>query len=280
MEQPMMKCRFSTPRILNITQYVLQTALLCVLSLSSARAQTNCLTPPSGLVSWWPGDGNANDIISGNNGTLTNGAAFGAGEVGQTFDLGSNHAAVVVGNPANLHLQDFTIETWIKRSSATIASTDPTALGSALIFGYGSQGYDFAMHFDGQLAISKVGVSEATGGAFVTDTNWHHVAVTKLGTTVVFYVDGVGHSTSYAATFQFIFPAAVGARPDTLNGANNDSFFGAIDELSIYNRALTAGEIQAIFAAGSAGKCPPNLPPIALCQDVTVSAGADCQANV
>src|SRR5207245_1589335 len=36
---------------------------------------------PFGLVSWWPGDGNANDVVDGNNGTLLNGAAFGAGEV-------------------------------------------------------------------------------------------------------------------------------------------------------------------------------------------------------
>src|SRR5574340_860172 len=33
---------------------------------------------------------------------------------------------------------------------------------------------------------------------------------------------------------------------------------GEIDEVSIYNRALTAAEIQAILAAGSAGKCPPS----------------------
>ena len=28
----------------------------------AAKSGTNCVTPPSGLVSWWPGDGNANDI--------------------------------------------------------------------------------------------------------------------------------------------------------------------------------------------------------------------------
>ena len=42
---------------------------------------------PFGLVSWWPGDGNANDVVSGNNGALQNGASFGAGEVGQAFSF-------------------------------------------------------------------------------------------------------------------------------------------------------------------------------------------------
>ncbi len=45
-------------------------------------AQT-CVQPPAGLVSWWPGDGNAKDIISGNDGTLVNGATFATGKVGQ-----------------------------------------------------------------------------------------------------------------------------------------------------------------------------------------------------
>jgi len=35
-----------------------------------------CVSPPPDLVSWWPGDGNALDIQSGNNGTLQNGATF------------------------------------------------------------------------------------------------------------------------------------------------------------------------------------------------------------
>ena len=46
---------------------------------------------------------------------------------------------------------------------------------------------------------------------------------------------------------------------------------GVIDEVEIYNRALSAAEIQAIFNAGCAGKCK-NQPPVAQCQNVTVLA--------
>ena len=44
-----------------------------------------CVPPPSGIVAWLPGDGNANDIIGGNNGTLEAGVTFAPGEVGQAF---------------------------------------------------------------------------------------------------------------------------------------------------------------------------------------------------
>src|ERR1051326_1464477 len=51
---------------------------LCVIvAQSSVRA--DCVPPPTGLVSWWPGDGNADDIVRGNNGALQNGATFTAG---------------------------------------------------------------------------------------------------------------------------------------------------------------------------------------------------------
>lgn len=44
-----------------------------------------CTPPPSGLVSWWPGDGDANDFADGNHGTLRNGATFDSGLVGQAL---------------------------------------------------------------------------------------------------------------------------------------------------------------------------------------------------
>ena len=88
----------------------------------------------------------------------------------------------------------------------------------------------------------------------VTDTAWHHIAVTKNGTNVVFYIDGNGYTSApYNDTFVFSGEAAIGGYSS--DGAYYESFYGSIDELSIYNRALSASEIQAIYNAGSAGKC-------------------------
>ena len=42
-----------------------------------------CVRPGSGLLGWWPGEGNANDSVGAHNGTLPNGVAFVASEVGQ-----------------------------------------------------------------------------------------------------------------------------------------------------------------------------------------------------
>jgi hypothetical protein len=74
------------------------------------------------LISWWRGEGNANDAVTGNNGVVVGNAGYGSGRVGQGFVFDGNGDAVQVGNPANLRLQNMTIEAWIKRESASVIS--------------------------------------------------------------------------------------------------------------------------------------------------------------
>jgi hypothetical protein len=225
---------------------------------------------PPGLVAWWPANGNAVDVVGGNNGTLTNGATYGPGEVAQAFNINGNHAGVFIGNPAALQLQNFTIEAWVQRGTLAKVSNDPNANGgAAALFYFGSQGYGMGMHTDGTISLTKIDVNDVNDGAQgarVTDLNWHHVAVTKSGATVSFYIDGVAFpSTNDPVTFQFTTPAAIGVRGDLINAnnGNNDSFAGSIDELAIYDRALTPTEIQSIYAAGAAGKYIPPATPVA-----------------
>src|SRR2546423_3558625 len=59
-------------------------AVLGLLATNQAVEQT-CAPPPPDIVSWWPGDGDANDIQGSNDGTLQNGAPFAAGIVGQAL---------------------------------------------------------------------------------------------------------------------------------------------------------------------------------------------------
>jgi hypothetical protein len=208
-----------------------------------------CIPPPAGIVSWWKAEGNALDHAGTNHGTLQGQTAYGPGRVGQGFTLDGSGDGVRVGNPAELRLQNFTIEGWIKRGNVLRASSNP---GGGSIFAYGHGGYSLGMFDNGVLFFSRVGVSYVGSSVAITDTNFHHVAVTKAGTTVVFYIDGTPHAApSYSASFTFSTPAAIGARGDNL--AN--SFLGMVDEISVYNRALSVAEIQAIHSTGGSGKC-------------------------
>lgn len=220
--------------------------VLVIVLFAGHAASQECVEPPEGLVSWWPGDEDADDIQSGNDGELRNGASFGPGMVGEAFLLdGVDDHVLIIDNPANLQLQDFTIDAWVKPDTLFFPE-------NVHILAYGPGGYAMGITPDPEreLFLDKVRFERVTASTFPADTDWHHVAVSKSDNNVVLYLDGVAFSTErFIPDLFFTSDLAIGSSlPD-------GSFPGLIDEVEVYNRALSASEIQAIFNAGSAGKC-------------------------
>jgi hypothetical protein len=212
-----------------------------------------CETAPVSLAGWWSGDGHCFDLSANHNhGTAAGVVDFVPGKTGLAFRLGAAASGIVLGSPPSLQLQDFTIEAWVKRSSVSEASYDHAGSGQFLACGPG--GYVFGIRDAGTILLAKAGVLALDSHLVVTDTNYHHVAVTKLGSTVVFYVDGVADPVAgFPLTFEFAGPVAIGSYPS--GGSLTMTFLGQIDELAVYSRNLSADEIASLYAAGNAGKC-------------------------
>ena len=222
-------------------------AILC----HSAFAQ-NCVPPPSGLLSWWNGEGNTFDVMGTNNGTVLNGAGYGPGMVGEAFSFTGVYEAIDIGYATNLQIQNFSIEAWVRRFSSSVLTLDNNSAHDGGILSYGGAGYGFAIYNDNRLVLTKIYDSGAWSSRTITDTNFHHIAVTKTNSAVTFYIDGTNAGTaSYNPGFTFSTHCNIGAIGDF----QEESFYGAIDEVAAYNRALTSEEIQGIYLAGSAGKC-------------------------
>jgi len=198
---------------------------------------------PSGLVALWSGEGNTRETLSGNVGTLLGTTSFQPGKVGSAFAFHGKNDLVMVGNPSSLQLQDFTIVAWVKRSDASVVSYG--SYGNGIIFGYGQGGYGLYLDPAGRPVLSRIGIDETMPETVISDTAFHHLAVTKSGSTVVFYIDGQAWSApAYDPGFVFSTVAAIGARGDNLD----NSYFGLIDEVGVFNRALSAEEIQNLYA--------------------------------
>src|SRR5689334_765431 len=148
--------------------------LLCLSCLNRELHAQSFVPARDGLVGWWRGQSDRVAEQNGNNGTLLGDTTYAPGMVGQAFTFDGNRDGVLVGNPASLQLQDFTIEAWVKRSSTSQVSAS-SIFGQ--IVGYGSGGYVFGFFNDGHLFLSENGVSSVSSTGVITDTNWHHVAV-------------------------------------------------------------------------------------------------------
>ena len=233
-------------------------------------APPSCVTAPSNLVSWWRAETNAWDQVGGNNGSLSNNVVFADGIVGQGFGFNGTGSVVRIGNATNLQLQNFTIETWVRRASASVVSLNGN--GTGYLFSFDNGGYGLSLDSGGHPMLSRVGVSSTTSTGSINDTVPHHIVVTKSGSTVIFYIDGIAYgAASYNPGFSFSGSFWVGGL-----GANF-TFYGIIDELSVYNRALAATEIQDIFAASISGKCPLPFQPFIILQPTnqTVLVGSN-----
>lgn len=215
-----------------------------------------CSLAPTGLISWWRGEGMASDQLGGNDGVLEGDTSFDFAEVQRGFVLDGRGDGVRVGTQANLHLQDFTIEAWIRRGSTARVSygTD----GGGFIFGYGNGGYAFYLGGNAHLFLVKFGGGSVASAQSIDNQSFHHVAVSKSVNVVKFYIDGLLDSTALLGeTFTFQTAAAIGVQPDNLD----NGFLGTIDEVAVYSRELTATEIQALYMAGVSGKCLTGAPP-------------------
>ena len=85
--------------------------------LSVPQSTPSCVPPPADLVSWWRGEGNANDSVGTNNGTAIGGVSYTNGEVGQAFQLDGTSGYVDVPASGSLNVgtnSGLTIEGWIK----------------------------------------------------------------------------------------------------------------------------------------------------------------------
>jgi hypothetical protein len=91
----------SSPLVKSLSHLSWLLVALCSLN-SSVFAQT-CVPPPAGLVSWWPGEGNAQDITGPNDGTLQGGTTF-EGIVGQAFRFDGTNDYIRVRHHPSLNL--------------------------------------------------------------------------------------------------------------------------------------------------------------------------------
>jgi uncharacterized delta-60 repeat protein len=234
-----------------------------------------CSGVPDGIISWWPGEGNAQDIVGHYDGAQQNGATFGAGMVGQAFSLDGIDDAIVVNNDAALNPFSITVEAWVKPSSLPAGSIADvvTKWGfDATVDSYflGLLNSGGVVKVLGGIGDGATGDSGFSGGT-VTLNAWNHIAMTYDAASGLNRLYLNGASVSQRVRAHGIYPTTSRVFIGREDSNNHRFFSGLIDEPTIYSRALTDAEILAIYNAGGNGKCD-SAPTISI-DDVTAVEG-------
>jgi RHS repeat-associated protein len=221
----------------------------------------NSVSAPSGLVAWWPGNGDTQERVSGNNDIdfLPRGPAYAAGLVslGFTFNGADHygrtpaHSALDIGASA----AGLSIEFWAKPSQVgTHDSTimhwgASTGAGGLHVREYDNGGRNLLVHL-----VDTSGADHAfeLGGVFANET-WVHVAITydRVTGRARVYKDAVLIHDANVGVFvpRTNLPLTFGA-----NQHGGERYIGVLDEIALYSRPLTQAEVQSIFGAGTGGK--------------------------
>jgi hypothetical protein len=235
---------------------------------SFAAAANTCVEPPSGLVSWWPGDGDADDIVGDNGGTLQNGATFADGVVGPAFSFDGVDDFVSAPHEESQNIREaLTIDAWVLKKGPcerlnciVLMKEDVPAPGE------NDLRYGLVIHDNEAFVVDRVSLSLNTASwedvvisnTVLHDDVWYHVAGTYDGSSAKIYVNGILDNSVEKSGL--LLPSTGGAmkigQESTVEDPAGPEFFnGLIDEVELFNRALSAEEIATLFDAGSAGKC-------------------------
>ena len=273
---------------------LLAIATVGLLNLTS-HAQ-DCDPPPSGLVAWWRGENNTLDSFGTNNGSFLGTAGYTNGEVGNAMLFNGVDNGIVVPPSASLNVgagNGLTIEAWVNPSEIT-----PGGKANPVVEWNEGNGSSYGSAFwltHPSVAIGNffANLVDTGGGNHVIFSNsglittnvYQHVAVTydKASGTAALYYNGVQvavDTTFGQFTPQTTYPLYLGERPP--GDINSWVFSGSMDEVSLYNRALSSNEIAAIYLAGSGGKCFTPVPPSITAQptNVTVNVGGTASFSV
>jgi hypothetical protein len=231
----------------------------------------SCLTPPQGLVAWWPGNGNAEDIQNGHDG-MTQSITYPSEYLDiyrRGFAFNGRDSFIKVPGQSGLDVgagDGFTIELWVKpqdleNPQPLVEWNNPQTPGHKYGlhlwlnvgngFGTGPRSI-YANLFDGNHhTISTPSIVQAN--------TWQHIALTydRINGIARILYNGqvVSEVTGIAPITPLTNPAYdlyLGQRPLP---EENTFYQGRMDEVSVYNRALSQNEISAIYDARSGGKC-------------------------
>lgn len=207
-------------------------------------------TLPNGVISYYSFEGSAIDTLGTNNGSSSNMLFGSAGILGQGATPSTNTGYVDLGVSGSLNLATISISAWVNLTgSGAYTFVCARTVGT----GISSSCYELRLNNSNQMEwLGTGGVGLIVTTPVVTGI-WNHIVATRTGLTYTLYLNGAFANTTSGPAADSL-PSNhtyIGAREDGLPHS-----FGTIDELGIWNRVLSAGEVTELYALGHGDSYP------------------------
>jgi hypothetical protein len=234
--------------------------LTITLALAAQAQAQSFLT--NGLVAYYPFNGNANDE-SGNGHNLANvGATLCADRFGNTNAAYAFNGSSYLGasTPPLTQIDNCTLTAWIQLASLNQNSAFAVCLGqNAQLnngFGFGVSGGGYGGATGSQLYAFYPGTSFAPDEyEFNSTTEWSQVVMVRSSDVAVLFVNGLPTTN----TFSTMVSPPTSFEIGSAGNAYPLYFTGAVDDVRVYNRALSSNEVQELFGYESVpSPCVPH----------------------
>ncbi len=230
-------------------------------SAAATYAATFDAAGPSGLAAAYSTDAGAGTTVAdvsgnGNIGTISGATWTSTGKYGGALSFDGVNDWVTVADASSLDLTTgMTLEAWVRPTVSTgwrtvILKEQPGQLVYALYAGTDTNRPSGNVFLGGDL--------DTRGTAALPANAWSHLAATYDGTTLRLFVNGAPVSSR---TVTGAMVGSAGALRIGGNGVWGEWFQGLIDELRVYNRALSVAEIQSDMSTPVGAPTPPDTQP-------------------
>jgi hypothetical protein len=218
---------------------------------------------PDGIVSYWmfdEGSGTIANDYTGTNDGMINGSSWTTGQAGNALSFDGINDYVEVSDNSSLRITDtVSIDFWAKKQQFGI----DIVLEKGGDWAIGEPNYGVGMHNLNNNMFYFFFKGGWRGADGVSDLEWHHYAIVAAHgqANPVLYIDGVEKSVQYSegASTINLYPSSrplhIGAQLDPSGWAGHGIYYGKsiIDEIGIFNWALTSAEIQQHYQNGLNG---------------------------
>jgi hypothetical protein len=227
---------------------------------ATTLGKANTTTLSTGLVGYWPLDGATTNWATGSTTDASGNGNFGSlmslststspvgGVIGQALNFKGGTQRVVTPSSSSFAYAggDYTFSVWFKvvaNSGTTEYILDHGGNGGSIIF----EGPGNTLGFYN--ASSGVGSAlYTTGFGTITLGKWYHAVAVRRSLVTSLYLNGV---FTVSATDIRSYPASA-ITIGSYGGGSGNSFYGSIDDVRIYNRALTQNEVSQLYKLGTA----------------------------